>query len=206
MYRAAGEGHQLAQRLTRAIDVAGPRKRIAERGDHLRAAGDLQCGFQLRNRLVEAAHLHQRQPEKQAGGCGTGIELEAVSELVAGLRVPVREVAPQAETDADRHREWIGSHRAAQLRVGLLEALQRHQVVDRIPVMRGWMFRVQLDGAAVLALGLRPGPIVDGGDASQRGKGDSTSCRRSRSPAGRRPWLGESRRAATSTPYSARVA
>ena len=33
------------------------------------------------------------------------------------------------------------------------------------------MLRVQLDGAAVLTLGLRPGPVVDGGHAPQRGKG-----------------------------------
>ena len=72
-----------------------------------------------------------------------------MAQLAVRLCEVVRKVAADPDAGADRHRQWIGGGGSAELGRRLLEPAQRHQVVDRIPVVRRRIVGIHFDGAMI---------------------------------------------------------
>ncbi len=161
---------QLLQDAARAIGLAGQGAGAAEPGAELRGGGGEAARVPDRGeRVVGPLHLQVRLAQEEVGHREARVGLQGLLERGRRLHEAPGEVVHEPEARLDGGREAVGFLGEPDLPGRLFEPAHRHEAVHRVPVVRGRVLGVELDGLAEVPLGLRPGPVVDGLDAAEGG-------------------------------------
>ena len=117
--------------------------------------------------VVRPLHPQVRLAQEEVGHREARVGLQGLLERGRRLHEAPGEVVDEPEARLDGGREGVGLLRQPDLPGRLVEAAHRHEAVHRVPVVRGRVLGVALDGLAEVPLGLRPGPVVDRLDAAE---------------------------------------